>query len=64
MAEEIQRGDFKPVENPEYTHPGSIGNLSTGRIKDKLDKICNRMQIEKYRGFQERIMDKIKNEVV
>lgn len=64
VAEEIQRGDFKPVENPEYTHPGSIGNLSTGRIKDKLDKICNRMQIEKYRGFQERIMDKIKNEVV
>ncbi len=61
VAQEIEEGDFKPVEHPEYSHPGSIGNLATGRIQDKLDKICKRMQVEKYREFQQRFMEKIKN---
>lgn len=64
VAQEIKNGDFKPVKNTEYTHPGSIGNLSTGRIQDKLDKICKRIQIGKFRGFEKRMIDKIKNEEV
>ncbi|MFW5820445.1 MAG: argininosuccinate lyase [Bacteroidota bacterium] len=64
IAKEIKEGSFKPPVEPEHTHRGSIGDLSMGRISDKLDKICNSLRIEKYTGFQKRFIDKIVNEEV
>lgn len=35
---EVNCGKFKHTERPQYTHKGSIGNLCTEEIKNKMDK--------------------------
>lgn len=35
---EVNCGKFKHTERPHYTHKGSIGNLCTEEIKNKMDK--------------------------
>ncbi len=62
VAGEIKNKTFLPVTDSEHTHTGSIGNLSTDRISDKLNKIYDQMRIEKFKGFHQIFMAKIKNQ--
>lgn len=60
LAGEIDKGRFRRLENVSYTHTGSIGNLSNGRIQEKLDAIMQKLEIEKYSEFPERFINKVK----
>ena len=60
VANEIDKGRFRRISDVSYTHTGSIGNLSNDRIKMKLEKVMEVLEIEKYSGFKKRFINKIK----
>ncbi len=60
VAGEIDKGRFRRPENITYTHTGSIGNLSNSRIADKLNKVLQKLQAEKYAGFTDRFIQSLK----
>ncbi len=63
VASDIEAGNFNPVPNPEYTHLGSIGNLGTGHIRTKLNRVIKTYKIEKYKGFMDRFVNQIKKDL-
>ncbi len=60
IAMEIDKGRFRPVRGLEYTHQGSIGNLSNERITKKLKLVLQGFQTEKYGSFRERFIQQFK----
>ncbi len=63
VASDIEQGVFNPGVKVDYTHIGSIGNLGTERIRAKLSRVLEFYEIEKYSGFMERFVEKIKIEL-
>jgi argininosuccinate lyase len=47
VAEDIKSGNFKPDKKITHTHEGSIGNLCTSEISEKMDKILGLFHFEK-----------------
>jgi len=41
LKKEINEGNFKPLKNAEYSHIGSIGNLSIDKIKEKMKSLID-----------------------
>lgn len=39
VGEEVQKGIYKPVREISHTHLGSIGNLATAEIAEKMDSV-------------------------
>jgi argininosuccinate lyase len=64
IADSIAKDEFQPLQKPKHSHKGSIGNLATGFIKDKLEKICYRLELDKYKVFRNRFLEKIRNGIV
>ncbi len=60
VAGEIDKGRFRRLSSVEYSHTGSIGNLSNERISEKLSKVMEILETEKYSGFSERFINKLK----
>lgn len=60
VAAEIDKGRFRRPEGVEYTHTGSIGNLSNERILQKLEKALEQLRVSEYAGFTERFIKKVK----
>jgi len=60
VANEIQEGKYKGGRNIEHSHIGSIGNLGTNRIMEKLEKEVSFFQVEKYAKFNENFIKKMK----
>jgi argininosuccinate lyase len=60
VADEIDKGRYRPGLNPGYTHTGSIGNLSNGLIQRKLESVLLNYKIEKYKTFEERFINNFK----
>jgi argininosuccinate lyase len=60
VANDIEKGLFRRLNNVSYSHTGSIGNLSNNRIIEKLNKILNRLETDKYLGFTNRFINKLK----
>jgi argininosuccinate lyase len=60
VASEIDKGLFRRLSNVDYTHTGSIGNLSNKRISEKLEKVLEKLEVVKYSGFTERFINKVK----
>jgi argininosuccinate lyase len=60
VASDIDKGRFKRLSNVSYTHTGSIGNLSNNRIAEKLKKVMDVLETEKYSGFTSRFINKLK----
>jgi argininosuccinate lyase len=44
---DIEKGMFNPDKSVNHTHEGSIGNLCTGQIKSKMDKLNTRFEFNK-----------------
>ncbi len=40
---QVQRGEYKPTRSVNHTHVGSVGNLCTNRIKDKMHKLLDKI---------------------
>ncbi len=60
VASEIDKGRFRRLENVSYTHTGSIGNLANSRIAEKLEKVLEKLEVERYAGFTSRFINKLK----
>jgi argininosuccinate lyase len=60
VAREIEEGRFKRGTDIKYTHSGSIGNPGFDRITIKLEKILQKLEIDKFSSFEERFINKIK----
>jgi len=60
VASEIDKGRFRRLSNVNYSHTGSIGNLSNNRIAEKLEKVMEKLETEKYAGFTDRFINKLK----
>ena len=41
LKKEINEGNFEPLKNAEYSHIGSIGNLSIDKIKEKMKSLID-----------------------
>lgn len=39
VGEQVQRGEYRPVKTVHHTHQGSIGNLCTGEIRRKMERV-------------------------
>jgi argininosuccinate lyase len=63
VASEIEQGNFVKVSDVNYSHTGSIGNLSNDKILKKLSDIVNNYETGKYIGFPERFVGMIKEEM-
>jgi len=63
VAEDIQNGDYSKDFMPEYTHTGSIGNLSLDKIRFKRDSILERMKCKYYSNFHSLFIKNIKNNI-
>jgi argininosuccinate lyase len=62
VASEIASGKFEPVKGLSHSHTGSIGNLALPGIVKKLERIMNKLKVEKYIGFQEKFIQHCKKE--
>jgi argininosuccinate lyase len=60
VASEIDKGRYRQDLKPDYTHTGSIGNLSNKLIQEKLDKVLLNYKMEKYTTFEERFINNFK----
>jgi argininosuccinate lyase len=60
IADEIDKGRFRRLTDIQYTHTGSIGNLSNDRIAEKLEKVLLKLETDKYSGFTKRFINKLK----
>jgi argininosuccinate lyase len=60
VASDIDKGRFRRISEVRYTHTGSIGNLSNNRITEKLEKVMQKLEAEKYSGFTNRFINKLK----
>ena len=60
VASEIDKGRFRRLKDIRYTHTGSIGNLSNSRITGKLDKVLEKLETAKYKGFTNRFINSLK----
>ncbi len=60
VASEIDKGRFRRLNEVSYTHIGSIGNLSNTRISEKMEKVLQKLETEKYSGFTNRFINKLK----
>jgi argininosuccinate lyase len=47
VGEAIEKGAYQPEEEVHHTHEGSIGNLCTEQIRDKMEKIVNTFDFQK-----------------
>ncbi len=45
VAKEIENGDYQPDGKQTYTHIGSIGNPGIGLIRNKMEKVLEKLQI-------------------
>ncbi len=43
IGEQVQQGTYKPNKELNHTHEGSIGNLCTAEIKEKMRKVLERI---------------------
>lgn len=59
VAGEIDKGRFRRLKDVEYSHVGSIGNLSNNRIGEKLETVMHKLEIEKYSGFSKRFINRL-----
>ncbi len=59
VASEIEKGRFRRLTDVNYSHTGSIGNLSNKKISDKLEKVLEKLEVEKYSGFTERFINNV-----
>jgi len=60
VADEIDKGRFRRLSGVNYTHTGSIGNLSNSRIEEKLERVMAKLETERYSGFTHRFINKLK----
>jgi argininosuccinate lyase len=60
VASEIDKGRFRRLKDVNYTHTGSIGNLSNDRIAMKLKKVLEKLEVSKYSAFTDRFINKLK----
>ena len=60
VANDIDKGRFRRLNNVNYSHTGSIGNLSNNRISEKLKTVLKKLEVEKYSGFRNRFINKLK----
>jgi argininosuccinate lyase len=60
VATEIKAGTFKSPGEINYSHTGSIGNLSLDMIRQKLKQIQTEMNVQKYQDFHEKFIAKCK----
>jgi argininosuccinate lyase len=58
VANDIDKGRFTRLSNVNYSHTGSIGNLSNNRIAEKLEKVMEKLEIDKFSGFTDRFINK------
>jgi argininosuccinate lyase len=47
VGEAIEKGIYQPEKEVHHTHEGSIGNLCTEQIRDKMEKIVNTFDFQK-----------------
>lgn len=40
---QVQRGEYKPTREVHHTHEGSIGNLCTEQIREKMEKVMSNL---------------------
>jgi len=59
VAGEIDKGRFRRLKDVKYSHVGSIGNLSNDRIREKLETVMHKLEIEKYSGFSKRFINRL-----
>jgi argininosuccinate lyase len=57
VASEIDKGRFRRLKHVNYSHTGSIGNLSNERILEKLEKVLEKLEIKKYSDFRNRFIN-------
>ena len=57
VGKDIADGKFKPEKNVHHTHEGSIENLCTEEIRQKMNRIISSFQFEK---VEEKIIDLLK----
>ncbi len=62
VAEEIEEGSFRRIGKVEYTHTGSIDNLGSDRIEEKLRKVMRSLRVEKYSTFEKRFIAEVKRQ--
>ena len=48
VGRDIEKGAFTPEKNINHTHPGSIGNLCTDKIKSLMDSALQSFKFEDY----------------
>jgi argininosuccinate lyase len=60
VAAEIDKGRFRRLKDIRYTHTGSIGNLSNSGITGKLEKVLEKLETAKYKGFTNRFINSLK----
>lgn len=60
VAADIDKGRYRQDLKPDYTHTGSIGNLSNQLIQDKLEKVLLSYNIKKYTTFEKRFINHFK----
>jgi len=62
VADEIEEGRFRRIGKVEYTHTGSIDNLASDRIEEKLRKVMRSLRVDKYSTFEKRFIAEVKKE--
>jgi len=58
IASNISEGNFFPMKDLKHTHIGSIGNIGTGKIRDKLTQILKGFDFDTY---QEKLKELIES---
>ncbi len=54
---EIEEGKFNPPKEISHTHEGSIGNLCTKEIKDKMEKVISEFNFQKVNEAIEKLIN-------
>lgn len=54
---EIEEGKFNPPKDISHTHEGSIGNLCTKEIKDKMEKVISEFNFQKVNEAIEKLIN-------
>lgn len=62
VANDIQKGSFRRISGVNYTHTGSIGNLSNDLIEEKLRSVLKSLGVDKYKTFEKRFISEVKKQ--